>query len=187
MADERASAENANRLYWESDRSVNKIADELGLSKGALYALVEPLVTDAGCPHCGVALVFSNRTARQRGLLDCPGCEAEVLESEVVALAVARESAEREEESPDEGEDDAPWWETGEARRREAESVADEARAEEERRDAGARNEERPAAGLFDFSRLRERANGPGSGILAGGALLGVAAGILLVSWMRRR
>jgi uncharacterized Zn finger protein (UPF0148 family) len=67
-------ADEANRLYWHTDIGVNQIADEMGLSKGALYGLVEPLGADIACPRCGGGLVYPNRTARERGFLSCPSC-----------------------------------------------------------------------------------------------------------------
>jgi len=36
----------ANELYWGSDRSVNQIADDLDLSKGALYEMIRPSPVD---------------------------------------------------------------------------------------------------------------------------------------------
>jgi hypothetical protein len=69
--------ERANALYWDSEDSVNEIAESLDLSKGALYGLVEPLATDEPCPACGASLEFSNRTARDKGLVACPSCEFE--------------------------------------------------------------------------------------------------------------
>ncbi len=66
--------ERANDLYWQSDRSVNQIADEMDLSKGMLYGLIRPLTSDLPCPRCSTILEYSNRTARERGLLSCPDC-----------------------------------------------------------------------------------------------------------------
>ena len=66
-----------NRLYWSSDRSVNQIADDLGISKGTLYEVVEPAGSGLGCPECGEQLVYPNRTARDRGSLTCPECGLE--------------------------------------------------------------------------------------------------------------
>ena len=62
----------ANALYWESDESVNDIADRLELSKGALYGLVEALSARESCPECTGDLEFPNRTAREKGLVVCP-------------------------------------------------------------------------------------------------------------------
>lgn len=76
-------AEEANRLYWHTDMGVNQIAEEMSLSKGALYALVEPLDAELPCPRCDGGLVYPNRTARDRGFLSCPSCG---LEEEVSAL-----------------------------------------------------------------------------------------------------
>jgi hypothetical protein len=67
-------ARRANELYWGSDQSVNQIADDLDLSKGALYDFVRPLQSGLGCPMCGAEVVYSNRTAKERGRLDCPIC-----------------------------------------------------------------------------------------------------------------
>ena len=67
--------ERANELYWGSERSVNQIADDLDLSKGALYDLIEPLAAGGGCPLCGSHVVYRNRTAEERDLLDCSTCD----------------------------------------------------------------------------------------------------------------
>lgn len=82
---ERAREEVA-RLYWSSSMSVNSIADELGISKGTLYDWVDPLPAGLPCPTCRGELAFPNRTARERGFLECPECG---LEEEVT---VVRES-----------------------------------------------------------------------------------------------
>lgn len=65
----------ANDLYWSSDRSVNQIADDLDLSKGALYGAIEPISAEVDCPMCGDGLVWPNRTARERNRLDCTTCD----------------------------------------------------------------------------------------------------------------
>lgn len=76
-SDEKALQERANELYWSSDESVNQIADELDLSKGALYGLVEPLPSGVPCPRCDAVMVYPNRTARSKGYLSCPACGLE--------------------------------------------------------------------------------------------------------------
>lgn len=63
-----------NRMYWDSDESVNRIADRLDLSKGALYGMIEPAPADGTCLDCGSSLSFGNRTARDRGLAECAAC-----------------------------------------------------------------------------------------------------------------
>ena len=68
-------AANANEFYWDSDRSVNQIAEDLDLSKGALYAALVPLPSGNGCPLCGDEVGWPNRTARDRDQLSCQTCE----------------------------------------------------------------------------------------------------------------
>jgi endogenous inhibitor of DNA gyrase (YacG/DUF329 family) len=74
----------ANELYWGSDRSVNQIAEDLDLSKGALYGMIRPLAAALGCPGCGTEVVHSNRTARERRLVDCPACGWDGAEDETL-------------------------------------------------------------------------------------------------------
>ena len=70
-------AARAHELYWSSDAGVNRLARELGLSKGALYQLVAPLPAGLPCPRCGAAMGYTNRTARDRGLVSCAECGLE--------------------------------------------------------------------------------------------------------------
>lgn len=74
---ERALEDRANELYWNSDASVNQIADDLDLSKGALYGLIRALPARQPCPTCGQEMEFANRTAREKGYVTCPACETE--------------------------------------------------------------------------------------------------------------
>lgn len=76
-SDDQVLQERANDLYWNSDDSVNQIADDMELSKGALYGLVEPLPAGLSCPRCGTEMEYPNRTARDKGHLSCPSCELE--------------------------------------------------------------------------------------------------------------
>jgi hypothetical protein len=69
------AAERANDLYWGSKRSVNQIADEMNLSKGALYAMIRAQPSGLGCPLCGDEVAFANRTSKERGRLDCTTCD----------------------------------------------------------------------------------------------------------------
>ena len=87
--------EAANRLYWSSSQSVNRIADDLGLSKGTLYGLIEPIGADLICPACGAGLTFANRTAREKGVADCLSCRLDESSEASVgpADAVSRRSA----------------------------------------------------------------------------------------------
>lgn len=66
--------ERVNQLYWDSGRSVNQIADELDLSKGALYGVIRAQPSGLGCPLCGAEVGYPNRTAKDRGSLECPTC-----------------------------------------------------------------------------------------------------------------
>ena len=69
-------AAEANRLYWETDTSVADIAQQLELSRRALYDSVDPLPTNGSCDVCGTPLVFENRSARNAGVETCPSCTA---------------------------------------------------------------------------------------------------------------
>jgi hypothetical protein len=73
----------ANRLYWGSEAGVNQIADDLGLSKGSLYEIVQPLPSELPCPRCGTEMAYPNRTAREKGFVTCPACQLEEEEDEV--------------------------------------------------------------------------------------------------------
>lgn len=84
-SDHDALFEEANRLYWESEESVNQIGESLGLSKGVLYGLIAPLPAGLPCPGCGEEMVFPNRTARDKGFLACPECGMEEEETAVQA------------------------------------------------------------------------------------------------------
>lgn len=80
-------ADRANTLYWDSDASVNDIADDLDLSKGSLYGMIEPRGTGLGCPECGTELEYPNRTARDKGYVTCPACGLEEEEEVIRGLA----------------------------------------------------------------------------------------------------
>ena len=80
-------AQKANRSYWNSDDSVNQIAEDLGLSKSSLYGLIEQIETGLACPDCQSELVFANRTARDRGMVSCPACDFEGQGEQVLDLA----------------------------------------------------------------------------------------------------
>jgi hypothetical protein len=87
-ADEQATAE-ANRLYWDTDASVAEIADQLDLSRRALYGAVRPLPTGVSCGHCGGALQYENRSARKAAQATCMECgAAEHVEEEAIEDAV---------------------------------------------------------------------------------------------------
>lgn len=67
-------SEELRRLYWESDASVAEIADTLGLSRRALYALLTPLPAGASCLECGGALIYTNRSNHAAARAECAVC-----------------------------------------------------------------------------------------------------------------
>ena len=149
----------ANELYWGSELSVNQIADELDLSKGALYGMLLPEKSGSWCPECGADVGFDNRTAKDRGQLSCLECgwEGDLADAE----AFGGEGAVT---LPPHAEDAlAPAGETALTEQPELAVAADGGQG---------------VAGILDSSRGR---------IAAGGALLGAAAGLALVLWARRR
>lgn len=105
--DSEAQIREANELYWESDTSVNRIADQLGLSKGSLYAAIEPLASGSLCPLCSARLVYMNRTALEKGHLQCSDCGTEFSEKarsgSPQPMSAAGESAPAEPTSEDNG------------------------------------------------------------------------------------
>lgn len=86
-----ASDARANELYWDSDASVNDLAERLDLSKGALYGLIQPLGADVACPECGAEMEYANRTARDKGFVTCGACGME--EEEALVRVDAGEHA----------------------------------------------------------------------------------------------
>lgn len=66
----------ANRLYWETEASVGNIAETLGISRRALYDLLERIPAPEPCPECGGPLLFANRLARSTGEAQCGACAA---------------------------------------------------------------------------------------------------------------
>ena len=83
-------SERASTLYWHSTRSVNSIADDLGLSKGRLYDLIRPLGSGQDCSNCQSELVFTNRTAQERDEPICPVCDAAGVPAATVGAVSAR-------------------------------------------------------------------------------------------------
>lgn len=154
-ADQDALREEANRLYWESDESVNQIGEELALSKGVLYGLIDPLPAGLPCPKCGDEMIYPNRTARDRGFLACSACGMEEEEDAVQAFW----------EGAAEGSEGVP--------RLEPRTVAQRAGHAFQRAVGSGKSR---VAGLSPKSR-----------VLAGTAILGVAAGLAIGVYLRRR
>lgn len=70
-----ARQERANRLYWTSSETVDRIAGQLGMSRNALYSSVRPAPAGVECPDCDEELVFPNRTSRLAGRALCLACD----------------------------------------------------------------------------------------------------------------
>ncbi len=64
----------ANDAYWNSGASVNRLAKDFDLSKGTLYDIIAALPAGLPCPHGDGELVYTNRTARERGFVSCATC-----------------------------------------------------------------------------------------------------------------
>lgn len=153
--DQDAISQEANERYWESDESVNQIGENLGLSKGVLYNLLEPLAAGLPCPSCGEEMVFPNRTAREKGFLECPECGLEEEEAAVQAF-----------------------WEEEEA----SGTLTLPIRTRGMAKKAGKAVQRAVGSG-----RDRVEAMTPRSRIIAGTALLGAAAGLILGTYLRKR
>ena len=74
-SDDQKLADQANDLYWRSDQSVNQITETMDLSKSGLYALVDPFPAERPCPDCDADMVYTNRTAKHKGIASCLACE----------------------------------------------------------------------------------------------------------------
>lgn len=70
-------ADRLNELYWNSDRTVGDITDELGMSRNALYTAIHPLAAGATCADCGERMVYTNRTRRDSNAPVCRSCGSE--------------------------------------------------------------------------------------------------------------
>jgi hypothetical protein len=155
QTDQDALFEDANRLYWESEESVNHIGEVLGLSKGVLYGLIAALPAGLPCPECGDEMVFPNRTAREKGFLACPECGKEEEEEAVQSFWEGRANGAPDADQPD----------PRALARRAGEAVQKAVHTGKER-----------------VTTLSPRGR-----VLAGTALLGIAAGLILGAHFRRR
>src|SRR5437773_529299 len=77
VEDKTAVISEANRLYWHTDESVAEISNRLGLSRRALYELVEPVPAEIECGNCGAELYYANRSAKAAGVARCLMCGSE--------------------------------------------------------------------------------------------------------------
>lgn len=85
--DDPQTRDELNRRYWESDASVSEIADELDISRRALYDGIEPLPAGVPCPACGGMLGFRNRTAAENQAVECAECGRELALGDVRGAA----------------------------------------------------------------------------------------------------
>jgi hypothetical protein len=67
-------AEEANRMYWETELSVAEIAQRLDTSRRALYEALQPIAAEETCTVCGGAMEYANRSARDAGQGTCYVC-----------------------------------------------------------------------------------------------------------------
>ena len=170
MIDERLAAE-VNRLYWETDVSVGEIANRLGLSRRALYDALRGRPTGSACPACGAGLVYANRSRRDAGQATCPDCGLEVDVATTERRAAEPAAPERPAAEP------AAAGKAGDLHEAEDQAWAEPDATVEQEWDAG-----RLAPIAPDASYRLDRAL-----LLGGAALLGVAAGAILMLLMRRR
>lgn len=71
------NATEANRLYWQTDKSVADIAEQLGVSRRALYELITPESSGTSCAECGGDVAFTNRSAKTSAVGRCQQCGTE--------------------------------------------------------------------------------------------------------------
>lgn len=79
----------ANRLYWQTERSIADIAEQLSVSRRALYELVTPEPAGSSCTQCGGDVVFANRSAKAAGAGRCAECDAEYVAATETELTEA--------------------------------------------------------------------------------------------------
>ena len=68
------SADQINDRYWNSDQTVDRLVEEMEISRSSLYAAVRPVPAGVSCDRCGERMVFSNRTNRANELATCRAC-----------------------------------------------------------------------------------------------------------------
>ena len=64
-------------LYWNTDRTIDDIVDELDLSRSTLYASISPVPAGATCPTCSGMLYYTNRMNRAARVASCESCGLE--------------------------------------------------------------------------------------------------------------
>ena len=66
-----------NRLYWETDVPVTRLAEQLDVSRGTFYNHLRPLRAAGKCPSCKGSLEFRKRSDRENGIAHCSSCGRE--------------------------------------------------------------------------------------------------------------
>lgn len=66
-----------NRLYWETDEPVTRLAARLEVSRGTFYNHLRPRPAGASCASCGARLLFRTRSNRDAGEAHCGECGGE--------------------------------------------------------------------------------------------------------------
>ena len=163
----------ANELYWDTERSVNQIADELDLSKGALYAALEPKASGLGCPLCGDEVGWPKRTAKERDQLDCATCDWDGSSDETTSYTAVSAPP------------PTPPTAKRRLRRRDRASEAPTDYAPASAVDP--MDTDTPMASDVPAPAHPPPYIPPRTTTIAGGALLGAAVGLALVMWARRR
>lgn len=77
VEDKAAVTSDLNRLYWDTEGSISEISGRLGISRRALYEMLEPAPAGVECGDCGAELYYPNRSARTAGVGHCLMCGAE--------------------------------------------------------------------------------------------------------------
>lgn len=69
----RQQIDELGEFYWDTDVSTKELKDHFGLSN-PVHRYIAPLVTGEECPNCAARLVYSSRSARDRGEKECRTC-----------------------------------------------------------------------------------------------------------------
>ena len=104
--DQDSQGPEANRLYWEERASVGDIANKLGVSRRALYDLIEPQSARKRCPKCRSIMVYVNRSAQSGHHAKCQSCgHEETLEAASNETKAPRATSRTPSRSSDDGLD----------------------------------------------------------------------------------
>lgn len=88
-----ARHEEANHLYWHSDRTVDEIVTDLGIPRSTLYTEIHAISAGTSCPQCGNRMLFTNRSNRSANRAVCGVCGTQALKPASTELEVPIEEA----------------------------------------------------------------------------------------------